>query len=85
MKVTGRKTIRSLNQTGADGANNDSPFEVAGDNDKIVVRTNQEASALPRQKFSNRLDFFRTGLLFGDHVVQAKNHHRVGVAKDLFT
>src|SRR5207248_2103360 len=31
VKVTGRKIIRSLDQGGADRANNDSPFQVTGD------------------------------------------------------
>jgi DUF4097 and DUF4098 domain-containing protein YvlB len=42
VKVTGRKTIRSLDQSGADRANQDSPFELAGDANQLVVRTNQD-------------------------------------------
>ena len=47
------------------------------------MRSDQQASPLPRQKFSNRFNFFRACLLFRDHVIQAENHHRVGIAKDL--
>ena len=57
---------------------------IAGHAD-IVMRSYQQTSSLPRQKFSNRLDFFRAGLLFCDHVVQTENHHRIGVAENLFT
>ena len=42
VKVTGNKTIRSLSQGGADRANQDSPFELAGDENRIAIRTNQD-------------------------------------------
>jgi hypothetical protein len=42
VKVTGQKTIRSLTQSGADRANQDSPLEFAGDANQITVRTNQD-------------------------------------------
>jgi DUF4097 and DUF4098 domain-containing protein YvlB len=42
VKVTGHKTIRSLEQTGADRANQDSPFEITGDANQIVIHTNQD-------------------------------------------
>lgn len=42
VKVTGHKTIRSFNQGVADRADHDSPFDVTGDADHIVVRTNQD-------------------------------------------
>jgi DUF4097 and DUF4098 domain-containing protein YvlB len=42
VKVTGHKTIRSFNQGVADRANQDSPFELAGDANNVVVRTNQD-------------------------------------------
>src|SRR5713226_1936650 len=45
VKVTGRKTIRSLDQSGADRANQDAPFELAGDANQIIVRTNQDRSS----------------------------------------
>jgi DUF4097 and DUF4098 domain-containing protein YvlB len=42
VKVTGRKTIRSLEQGGADRANELSPLELAGDASRVIVRTHQE-------------------------------------------
>jgi DUF4097 and DUF4098 domain-containing protein YvlB len=42
VKVTGRKTIRSLEQNRADRANQDSPFEITGDANEITIRTNQD-------------------------------------------
>ncbi len=42
VQVTGHKTIRSMNQTSADRANQDSSFELAGSGDQVIVRTNQE-------------------------------------------
>jgi hypothetical protein len=42
VKVTGRKTIRSLDQNGADRANQEAHFELAGDANRIIVRTNQD-------------------------------------------
>jgi len=42
VKVTGRKTIRSLEQSGADRANQDSPFEITGDANEIMIHTNQD-------------------------------------------
>jgi hypothetical protein len=42
VKVTGRKTIRSMDQTGADRANQDSPFEINGDTNEITIRPNQD-------------------------------------------
>ncbi len=42
VKVTGRKTIRSMEQSGADRANQDSPFEITGDGNEITIRTNQD-------------------------------------------
>ncbi len=42
VKVTGRKTIRSLEQSGADHANQDSPFEITGDANEITIHTNQD-------------------------------------------
>ena len=46
------------------------------------MRPYQQASSLPRQKFSNRFNFFCACLLLRDHVIQTENHHRIGVAKD---
>lgn len=42
VKVTGHKTIRSLEQSGADRANRDSPFELTGDANEITIRNNQD-------------------------------------------
>jgi DUF4097 and DUF4098 domain-containing protein YvlB len=42
VKVAGRKNIRSLEQNGADRANHDSPFELAGDTNEVRIRTNQD-------------------------------------------
>ena len=42
VKVTGRKTIRSMDQSGADRANQEALFELAGDANQIIVRTNQD-------------------------------------------
>jgi len=42
VKVTGHKTIRSLEQSGADRANTDSPFEITGEPGELTIRTNQE-------------------------------------------
>jgi hypothetical protein len=42
VKVTGRKNIRSLEQSGADRANQDSPFEITGDANEVTIRTNQD-------------------------------------------
>ena len=49
----------------------------------IVVRPYHQTSSLPRQKFTNRFNFCWDRLLLCDHVIQTKNHHRIGVAKDL--
>ncbi len=45
VKVTGRKTIRSMDQSGADRANQNAPFELAGDANQIIVRTNQDRAS----------------------------------------
>jgi Putative adhesin/Domain of unknown function (DUF5668) len=42
VKVTGHKTIRSMEQSGADRANNDSPFEISGEGNELTIRTNQD-------------------------------------------
>ena len=55
---------------------------IAGHAD-IVMRSYHQTSPLPRQKFSNRFNFLRAGLLFCDHVIQTENHHRIGVAENL--
>jgi hypothetical protein len=42
VKVTGHRSIRSLDQNGADNANRTAPFEVSGDANEITIRNNQE-------------------------------------------
>ncbi len=42
VKVTGHRTIRSLEQSGADQANQNAPFEVGGDSNLITIRNNQD-------------------------------------------
>jgi DUF4097 and DUF4098 domain-containing protein YvlB len=48
VKVTGRKTIRSLDQNGADRANEEAAFEITGSPDQVVIRTNQNRAGGPR-------------------------------------
>jgi DUF4097 and DUF4098 domain-containing protein YvlB len=47
VKVTGHESIRSLEQSRADEANKDTPFEIAGDENRIVIRTNQDRALRP--------------------------------------
>jgi hypothetical protein len=42
VKVGGTRSIKSLDQNGADNANKDAPFELAGDTNEVIVRTNQD-------------------------------------------
>ncbi|MBV8845377.1 MAG: DUF4097 family beta strand repeat protein [Bryobacterales bacterium] len=42
VKVTGHKTVRSMDQNNADRANEVTPFEIEGGGDRIVIRTNQD-------------------------------------------
>lgn len=42
VKVTGHRTVRSFDQGVADRANREATLELAGDNNNIVVRTNQD-------------------------------------------
>ena len=46
VKVTGHKTVRSMDQNGADHANLDTPFEIEGDANHIVIRTNQDRASV---------------------------------------
>lgn len=55
VKVTGRKTIRSLDQTGADRANEEAAFEIAGSPDQIIIRTNQNR-ALGSRRVSEEME-----------------------------
>jgi hypothetical protein len=42
VKVTGHRTIRSFDQGQADRANQEASFELAGDANNVIVRTNQD-------------------------------------------
>ena len=42
VKVTGHRSIRSMDQNGADNANQSAPFEISGDANDITIRNNQE-------------------------------------------
>jgi DUF4097 and DUF4098 domain-containing protein YvlB len=42
VKVTGRTTVRSLDRSGADRANQEAVFEITGDNNALTIRTNQD-------------------------------------------
>jgi DUF4097 and DUF4098 domain-containing protein YvlB len=49
VKVTGHKTVRSIDRDGAERADRETPLELTGDSGTIIVRTNQNrASGLPR-------------------------------------
>ncbi len=45
VKVTGHKTIRSIDQEGADRADREAPVEMVGDAENIIIRTNQNRSS----------------------------------------
>ncbi|HEY6341980.1 MAG TPA: DUF4097 family beta strand repeat-containing protein [Bryobacteraceae bacterium] len=50
VKVTGRKSVRSMNQAGADEANTQTPLEIildskGGDSNRIVIRANQDRAS----------------------------------------
>jgi DUF4097 and DUF4098 domain-containing protein YvlB len=55
VKVTGHKTVRSMDQNGADRANQDTPFEIDGDANHIVIHTNQDRAAMG-QRVSNDME-----------------------------
>ena len=42
VKVTGRETVRSMDQDRADRAHENTVFEIAGDENNIIIRTNQD-------------------------------------------
>jgi DUF4097 and DUF4098 domain-containing protein YvlB len=49
VKVTGHKTVRSIDRDGADRADRETPLELTGDSGTVIIRTNQNrASGLPR-------------------------------------
>jgi DUF4097 and DUF4098 domain-containing protein YvlB len=45
VQVKGRKTVRSIDQAGADRANEQTPLEVTGSGDQITIRANQERAS----------------------------------------
>src|SRR5579883_1364843 len=49
VRVTGRKTIRSMDQAGADRANEATPFEILGDGSRILIRTNQDRASFQQR------------------------------------
>jgi hypothetical protein len=42
VKVTGHRTIRSLDQSGADAAEREAVFELAGDSNEVIIRNNSD-------------------------------------------
>ena len=48
----------------------------------IMVRSNDETGSFAAQKLPERLDLCGRGLLFGEQVIQAEDHQRVGIAQD---
>jgi hypothetical protein len=50
----------------------------------IMMGADDETSTFSRKKFSNCLDFVSACLLFRNHMIEAEDHHRIGIAEDLF-
>ena len=48
VKVAGHKTVRSMDQAGADQANREANFEIAGDPNRVTIRTGQNRISGPR-------------------------------------
>jgi DUF4097 and DUF4098 domain-containing protein YvlB len=44
VKVTGHKTVRSLDQAHADSANESTPLEIAGDANNVIIRLHQDGA-----------------------------------------
>lgn len=42
VKVTGHKSVRSMDQSYADGVDRESPLELQGDLNRVIIRTNQD-------------------------------------------
>ncbi len=55
VRVTGRKTIRAMQQERADRANEQSPVEINVNGDQVVIRTNQER-VLGQERISADID-----------------------------
>ena len=49
VKVTGHKSIRSLNQTTADRTDRDTPVEITGDSNRVVIDAHQQRPAGPQR------------------------------------
>ncbi len=49
VKVTGHKTIRSMDQKQADKGNEDSPLEITGDANNVVIRPHQDQARGPNR------------------------------------
>lgn len=49
VRVTGRKSIRSLDQKGAEDANQRTPFELVQQGEQVIVRTNQDRAGEVRR------------------------------------
>ncbi len=47
VKVTGHESIRSVEQNSADQANKEAEFEISGDANRVVIRTNQDRARRP--------------------------------------
>ena len=54
--------------------------QVVGDA-HVVMRAEDEARAFALEELAHRLDLLRSGFLFGDHVIEAEHHQRVGVGE----
>jgi len=52
VKVTGHRTIRSMDEGAANNANQQAPFELTGDNNEIHIRNNQDQVARGRVRVS---------------------------------
>jgi DUF4097 and DUF4098 domain-containing protein YvlB len=55
VKVTGRKSVRAINQSDADRADRDTPLEVVVQGDTVIIRTNQER-VNSKNRVTSRLD-----------------------------
>ena len=48
----------------------------------VVMGRQQQAASLSRQEFLEGLDFFDGRLLLRHHMIEAEDHHRIGVGQD---
>jgi DUF4097 and DUF4098 domain-containing protein YvlB len=56
IKITGRKTIRSMDQGDADRTNQDTPLEIVVNGDRAVIRTNQDRVSHRTSRISEDLE-----------------------------